>query len=574
MRLRLWWLGASAVAVLIAADAIGQEREGVADVQMVVFLLASLALAVVACALCVLRPSSRVGALLLLFPLVALVDDLSVAYPLSSSVLTASIIASALPAPVFAHATLSYPTGRLGSAGLRLFVAIVYAVSLVRVVPVLLYFDFAGCTACSAYVNSLLYRGDPGFSFVTWNRVWGIVLLGVTVLYVVLLARKLRRAPRGAWRTLAPLMVAGTVGAAAFAARQLALVTGQYGWLSTLDTVETAVSVAIPIALAVGVLAIRHGRGPLGALVSSLERAGPGDVRDLLARAIGDPTLQLALWLPGRSEWVDVRGEAVSLPADPDGVTYVGEGAGRVAAILHDPALAEQRTLVEAAGSVARLALENERLQAELRAQLAELRASRARIVRTAADERRRLERDLHDGVQQRLLGVGLALQLLRPRIEPHGVAEEVLGEAEAELQAAVRELREFAHGIHPAILSDQGLLAAARALAVRSPMPVEVDGADDRLPPAVETAAYFLIAECLANVAKYARASHAWVRVERRNGRAVVEVGDDGVGGADPGRGSGLSGLADRIGALDGVLAFESPPGVGTRIVAEIPCA
>jgi signal transduction histidine kinase len=310
-------------------------------------------------------------------------------------------------------------------------------------------------------------------------------------------------------------------------------------------------------------------------LVVELERTPPGRVREALARTLGDPSLELALWLPERKSYVDSQGQTLELPSPgPDrAVTVLGSPEAPVAALLHDPVLLERRGLLEAACAAARLALENERLQAELRAQLTELRASRARIVRTADDERRRLERDLHDGVQQRLLGVSLALQLLRPRIEPHGEAEEFLGEAEAELQAAVRELREFARGIHPAILGDQGLLAAARALAQRSPVPVDVDGAEERLPPPVETAAYFLIAECLANVAKYADARHAWVRVERRNGKAVVEVRDDGVGGADAARGSGLRGLADRIGALDGALLLESPPGDGTRVVAEIPC-
>jgi signal transduction histidine kinase len=188
--------------------------------------------------------------------------------------------------------------------------------------------------------------------------------------------------------------------------------------------------------------------------------------------------------------------------------------------------------------------------------------------------ERRRLERDLHDGVQQRLLGLSLVLQLLQLRVAEGSEAAELLGDAEQELQAAVRDLREFARGIHPAILSDQGLSAAARTLAVRSPVPVDVAAGDERLPAAVETAAYFMIAEGLANIAKYSKASRAWVTVERRNGKAIVEVGDDGVGGADARCGSGLRGLADRVAALDGSLLLDSPSGRGTRVVAEIPCA
>jgi signal transduction histidine kinase len=198
--------------------------------------------------------------------------------------------------------------------------------------------------------------------------------------------------------------------------------------------------------------------------------------------------------------------------------------------------------LIAAAGSVARLALENERLQAELRAQLTELRASRARIVHATDAERRRLERDLHDGVHQRVLGLALVLQLLQPRIDEASEAAELLGDAERELQAAVRDLREFARGIHPAILSDQGLAAAARTLAIRSPIPVDVNAAEERLPAAVETAAYFTIAEGLANIAKYsqssvgtARRSLRWVTTESEARTSGVARGCAGSRTASP---------------------------------------
>lgn len=201
------------------------------------------------------------------------------------------------------------------------------------------------------------------------------------------------------------------------------------------------------------------------------------------------------------------------------------------------------------------------------------LRASRARIVQAGDEARRRLERNLHDGAQQRLVALSLSLRLAQAKIASDPAAAEVVLEAaREELAAALDELRELARGIHPAVLTDRGLTAAVEALAVRSPVPVEVQTPDERLPKPVEAAAYYVIAESLANVSKYAGAASAAVCVSRANGRVRVEVADDGVGGADPAAGSGLRGLGDRIEALAGTLAIESPPGGGTRVSADIP--
>jgi signal transduction histidine kinase len=210
----------------------------------------------------------------------------------------------------------------------------------------------------------------------------------------------------------------------------------------------------------------------------------------------------------------------------------------------------------------------------ERKLQADELRASRARIVEAGDAERRRLERNLHDGAQQRLVSLSLALRLAQARLrdDPDG-AETLLAGAADELTQAIGELRELARGIHPAVLTDRGLSAALEALAARAPLPVELSTSlDDPLPGPVEAAAYYVVAEALTNVAKYAEASAVQVRAERQNGRVSVEVADDGVGGADPARGSGLRGLADRVEALDGLLEVESAAGGGTRITAVIP--
>jgi PAS domain S-box-containing protein len=204
-----------------------------------------------------------------------------------------------------------------------------------------------------------------------------------------------------------------------------------------------------------------------------------------------------------------------------------------------------------------------------------ELRKSRARIVEAGDAERRRLERNLHDGAQQRLVSISLALRLVQAKMEKTpDEAAEILTNASNELGLALQELRELARGIHPAILSERGLDAALEALAARAPLPVELSPPEERLPAPVEAAAYYVVAEALTNVAKYADASSVSIRVQRMNGKAIVEVADDGVGGADATAGSGLRGLVDRVEALDGRLQVVSPPGGGTQIRAEIPCA
>ena len=228
---------------------------------------------------------------------------------------------------------------------------------------------------------------------------------------------------------------------------------------------------------------------------------------------------------------------------------------------------------MRAAGAAAALALENQRLEAELRARIEDLRASRARLVEAGDNERRRLERDLHDGAQSRLVALALKLQLARRTVADDSETATLLEESSAELRASLDELRELARGLHPVVLTDRGLPAAVRILASRAPVPVEIAALpDERLPPPIEIAVYFVVAEALTNVAKYARASSAAVAVAVAGGRVRVEVSDDGVGGADVAGGSGLRGLSDRVAALDGRLELVSPMGGGTTLRAEIP--
>jgi signal transduction histidine kinase len=309
-----------------------------------------------------------------------------------------------------------------------------------------------------------------------------------------------------------------------------------------------------------------------GLVATRLQPEGP--VREMLAVSLGDRSVAIAYWLPDRGEFVDESGRPVTLPEPGSGRawTAVERDGAPVAAIVHDAALDTSPELVEAAAAASSLAIDNERLKADLRARLEELRVSRLRIVEAADDARRRIERDLHDGAQQELLALALELRVLRSRVGDTDALPLVDGIAKR-LDVALGELRELARGIHPAILTQSGLSAAVGALAERATLPVEIEmDVDRRLPAPVEAAAYFLVAEALTNVSRYARATGAQVQIEVDDDDLVVTVTDDGVGGVDIAAGSGLRGLQDRLATVDGILEIDSPPGEGTRVTGRIP--
>jgi signal transduction histidine kinase len=362
------------------------------------------------------------------------------------------------------------------------------------------------------------------------------------------------------------------------------LLAGAFGGLSgqlPFETIRRATFFVIglaPLAFLVGLLHARLARSSVGDLFVELRAApGPSDLRGALARVLRDPSLSLVYWLPEFRSYADDDGRAVELP-DPGGdraMTVIDRGGEPVAALLHDPSLKEEPELLEAVMAGAAIALENAQLHVELRARLEELRGSRARIVEAAGKERQRLERNLHDGAQQRLVALSLELSFLEERLTDDPQARAQLEQARSEVATSLQELRELARGIHPAVVTGHGLRIALEQLVALAPVPVRLNVAvDERLPEAVEVAAYYLVSESLANVGKYARASAASVDVSRANGQVVVEIKDDGIGGADTERGSGLRGLADRVEALGGRLRIWSPGGGGTRVRAEIPCA
>jgi signal transduction histidine kinase len=530
-----------------------------------------------------LRPDSRTGILLTAWPFVSLLSEMRLVFAGSALAVTIGYATNWLAAPIFGQLVLSYPSGRLRYRLDRAAIALAYGLAAAFGLATILLFDpgipnAATITWFEHHAAPITHL--PGSQATGLPDAFDRSLVPLAVLFVALLVRKLVRATPGGRRVVLPLVIAAGFVAVQYLV-QFAILGGPVNSYSSRHPVwfwiVIAAGLAVPVALAAGLLWGRRARAGVADLVVELERTPPGAVRDALARTLGDPTLELALWLPERRSYVDASGRPFELPA-PDAdraVTVLGPTDAPVAALIHDPVLLERRRLLQAAGAAALLALENERLQAELRAQLAELRASRKRIVSAGDEERRRLERDLHDGAQQRLLSLGLALQLARGKLgaDANG-AGELLTEADGELRAALDELRELARGIHPAVLTEQGLGAALRSLAERSPVPVNINASPTRLPAATEAAVYFVVSESLANVAKYARASSVRVNVTRTNGRVLVEVADDGVGGADPSRGTGLRGLADRLHSLDGELRIDSPSGRGTSLHAEIPCA
>jgi signal transduction histidine kinase len=336
--------------------------------------------------------------------------------------------------------------------------------------------------------------------------------------------------------------------------------------------------IAIPLVILVGILRSRLARSSVGELLVELRAdPAPAELRNALSRALRDPSLTLAYWLPQFGSWSDLHGRSVALPTEDDGraVTLIDRDGAHVAALIHDPVLTDEPELLDAVAAAAEIALENARLHAELRARLDGHQGSRARILDAGRTERKRLERDLHDGAQQRLIALSLELSLFENAPTTDAETSARIAAARQEIAASLNELREVARGLHPAVVSGHGLEVALEQLVALAPVPIDlsVDVAS-RLPEPLEVAAYYLVSESLANVAKHARASSGSVEVTLRDARVVVEIVDDGVGGADTDGGSGLRGLADRVETLGGRLRVWSPAGGGTRVRAEIPCA
>jgi signal transduction histidine kinase len=522
------------------------------------------------------RPDSRFGVLMTAVGFAYFLGALMFAD--SRWLFTLGVILSNLYLAVFVHMLLAFPDGRIDSPRLRKVLTGGYALAVLGPVPMLMFAD-SDRLRCECPESAILVA-DDATAFRISDAFTSALVVGLVGYILFVLVKRWQAATPAQRPAMAPVLWSGiallVVLAGSLTSEAVGGPEAVYNATSMLGLVFFALT---PYGFLFGLLRSRVLQA--GAVTELLHRMGDAPdrtgLRAILSEALGDRSLQLVYRLDDDRGWVDAAGRSASLPPadDPARAFTPVESEGRaVGAIVHDRSLCEDQELVRSVAAAAALSMENERLQAELRARVEELRASRARIVEAGTAERRRLERNLHDGAQQRLVALSLTMRLAQNRLhEDPDAAEGLLRGAQEELAHALEELRELARGIHPAVLSDRGLQPALEALAGRSPVPVELDGTPpERLPAPVEAAAYFVVAEALTNVVKYARASQARVCVSRSNGHAVVEVADDGVGGADPARGSGLRGLADRVSALDGTLLLTSPEGAGTMLRAEIP--
>jgi signal transduction histidine kinase len=325
--------------------------------------------------------------------------------------------------------------------------------------------------------------------------------------------------------------------------------------------------------LLAGLLAAPWQRVLVADLVVELGEARSDTLRGELARALGDRSLEIGYWLPDRRIYVDTDGRALTLPTPSSNrsMTVLEHGGQPVAALIHDRAVLDDPGLVEAVSSAAQLAAANAQLRAEVQAQVEELAVSRSRILEAGDEQRRQLERRLHDGAAARLRALAVILRSGRRSATGKQTTAQI-AHAEDQLQHTLEDLHRLANGLHPRVLTEQGLSDALADLVRDVPLQVSLEVTKAELPPRVAAAAYFVCAEALSNAAKHAAASRATVVVTTTDGRIDVEIADDGVGGADAGRGSGLRGLADRVEVLGGKLQVESVPGRGTRLTAEIP--
>jgi signal transduction histidine kinase len=529
------------------------------------------------------RPGNRIGPLAILTGVAWFVGDFA-----SSDVAVVSYLATLAHGwfdPLFALVILAYPTGRIIRRVDRFlaigFVVVQAAWTLAKAVggrPI----GWWECPTCISTVDAWFtayFAQDP------IGRAETLILMALSLGVLAVVVTRWSAATGTARQRLAPVVLGGAVLAGGFVVTFLLQTidpTNARNPFGELRAIVLAIlRVVVAIGLLIGVLRVDAARSRIADLVIRLDGLPPLPVLQASLRdALGDPSLEVYRWEPAFAGFADATGRPSERPgADGSGRTVltIGDGATPDLVIAHDPSLRDDPGLVSAAAAAVRLAAENERLQAEVRAQLESVRASRARIVEAQDDERRRIERDLHDGAQQRLVSLQLSLQMLRRGLGPDADAATLaeLDSATAEASAAIADIRELARGVHPAILSEAGLGAALASLAERTPIPVAIDdGVDRRLPAAVEATAYFVVAEALTNAIKHAEAGRVVVRTSLADDRLRVEVRDDGRGGADPANGTGLTGIQDRVAALGGIVRIDSAHGSGTRLEVELPCA
>ena len=513
------------------------------------------------------RPDSRFGPLMIAAGFATSLSSLSSAS--GALLFTVGQAMDLVPFAVFFHVYLSFPTGRLQGAPERWVVGAGYFVAVGL--------QLVGLALGGFRPDNVLAVLDEEGLWLTLFDVQLVTLAALALASIAVLAYRRRQAGPPLRRTAALLVDSFAVALAMIAAL---LVMGTFfpgeAFLTVQRTTFFVIGLA-PVAFLIALLDARLARSSVGDLLVELRAdPAPQELREPIARALNDPSLELAYWLPQFGTWADSEGREMQLPREGDGraTTLIDREGEHVAALVHDPSLEQEPELLDAVSAAAAIALENGQLQAELKARLEELEGSRVRVIEAGQEERKRLERNLHDGAQQRLIALSLELGLLGSKMGDDPEAKRRIEQARAEIATSLEELRVVARGLHPAVLSGHGLAVALESLVATSAVPVELKvGFDARLDEPLEVAAYYVVSESLTNVAKHAHADSASVEVARSDGRLVIEVTDDGIGGADTEGGTGLRGLADRVEALGGRLRIWTPHGGGTRVRAELPC-
>jgi signal transduction histidine kinase len=492
-----------------------------------------------------------------------------------SGVFTLGIATESLYLVGFGYLVLSFPDGRLTRTGDRVLVGIAVVLTTIVQLAWMLFADSDAVICDGCPENALQVTRADGVAEAILQSQRGLGLF-FSVLTTVLLVRRWQHASPTLRHAAAPVLWAGAGMYLGLAVSIVNDMTGEE-WNTVAEGIRGTTFAALPVAVVAVMFQRRLDRGAVAELV--IELGSPDqrvDLQAALARAVRDPGLQIAYFLPVEKRYVDRDGAPMHLPEPGAGrrATIVQRDGKAVAALVHDAALRDE-ALLDSVSAAAGLSLENERLRAELMAQLAELRASRARLVEAGDAERTRLERNLHDGAQQRLVALAMTLALAEARLsEDSGSAAGVLRQARDELTSTLDELRSLAQGLRPAVLVERGLAAALEELRRRSPLPVSVTATVPRtLPSHVETAAYFVVSEALANAAKHSRATRVQVNAEMTGGVLCLAVEDDGVGGATAEGGSGIRGLRDRVEALGGRITLTSEPGRGTRLEVQLSC-
>jgi signal transduction histidine kinase len=565
----LWALGVAAVASCVVTAGLASVNDELYQPALRVLLVWWITLPYIFAGIVAWRrrPDSFFGPLMIL---AGFVTQLSILQWTSQSLLnTVGQLCDLLVAAVWLHLFLAYPSGRLAGRPERVVVIIGYVAAVGLQVVILMLGGFNDLHLLTVVKRETAAEAVQNVQLLT--------LSALAVIGVGLLWWRWQSLPRWQRRRPAQILINCFSLSLVMLAVLLAAGTFQVPGFEIIRLTTFTVAGLAPLAFLAGLLDTRLAKAGVGQLLVQLRTDPAPDLRELLAQALRDPTLSLIYWLPQYGSWADQDGNSTTLPEQDIGrrVTFVNQNGEQIAALVYDAALGEEPELVEAVSAAAGIALENGRLEAELRARLRELQGSRSRVVEAQQNERRRLERNLHDGAQQRLVALALELGLLAEQADNDPGTQDRLKHARSEVAESLDELRDIARGLHPAVVSGHGLAVALESVAAATPFEVQLqtDGLP-RLPEQVEVAAYYVVSESLTNAAKYAQADRVTVEAGITDDTLIVEIVDNGIGGADSERGTGLRGLADRIEALNGRLRVWSPVGKGTRVRAEIPCA